>query len=221
MVAQFLKRKKRTCVLPIFFHVLLPVLLTGLLNLFLDTMALVCMSKARCFNVKQISVFARQLRTSAVARSDVKTSIQKLGWEYLVKQEASGRPLAPHLTIYKPQLTWMLSGLHRITGCVMAGTLLIGGVGFATLPIDFTTFVNFVQGLNLPTVILAAFKFIVAFPIAFHTLNGIRFIGFDLAKGTDIASVYRSGWFVFGLAALIAVAVVAQSYQQKAAKKLN
>lgn len=63
-----------------------------------------------------------QVFLSAVAKSDVKNPIQKFGWEYLVKQEASARPLSPHLTVYKPQLTWMLSGLHRITGCVMAGS---------------------------------------------------------------------------------------------------
>ncbi len=43
-------------------------------------------------------------------------------WEYLKKQEQTGRPLSPHLSIYKPQLTWYASGFHRISGCVMAGS---------------------------------------------------------------------------------------------------
>ena len=42
-----------------------------------------------------------------------------------------------------------VSGLHRISGCVMAGALLVGSVGFAVLPLDFTTFVSFVKRLEL------------------------------------------------------------------------
>lgn len=85
---------------------------------------------------------------------------------------------------------------------------MIGGVGFALLPLNFTTFIDFIRGLGLPWVITDAFKFIIAYPIAFHSLNGIRFIAFDLALGTDIASVYASGYLVLSLAALIASAVV-------------
>lgn len=89
-----------------------------------------------------------------------------------------------------------------------SGALLIGGAGFALLPLNFTTFIDFVRGLGLPWVVYDTLKVIIAFPIAFHSLNGIRFIGFDLAKGTDIASVYRSGYLVLTLAALIALATV-------------
>ena len=45
----------------------------------------------------------------------------------------------------------------------MAGTLLVGGVGFAVLPIDFTTFTEFLRGLNLPCAITAVFKVIILF----------------------------------------------------------
>ncbi|OZC06323.1 hypothetical protein X798_06684 [Onchocerca flexuosa] len=81
-------------------------------------------------------------------------------------------------------------------------------MGFALLPLNFTTFIEFIRGLGLPWVINDTLKFIIAYPIVFHALNGIRFIAFDLAMGTDIASVYRSGYLVLSLAALIALAVV-------------
>ena len=36
------------------------------------------------------------------------------------------RPLSPHLSIYKPMLTMMMSIVHRITGAALyAGTLLL------------------------------------------------------------------------------------------------
>ncbi|KIH52947.1 succinate dehydrogenase cytochrome b subunit [Ancylostoma duodenale] len=51
--------------------------------------------------------------------------------------------------------------------------------------------------------------FVIAFPIIFHTLNGIRFIGFDLAKGVEnTKQIYKTGYLVLGLSAIIAAAVV-------------
>ncbi|VDN04335.1 unnamed protein product [Thelazia callipaeda] len=170
-------------------------------------MFLQCKNAALCRALSRNFQILKSVQT-CVPRYSTKTPIQEWGWNYLMRQRALKRPISPHLTVYKPQLTWMLSGLHRITGSVMAGTLLIGSVGFALLPLDFTTFVDFVRGLSLPWVVYDAFKFIIAFPIIYHALNGIRFIGFDLAKGTDIASVYRSGYFVVGLAILISLALV-------------
>ncbi|PAV86777.1 hypothetical protein WR25_05428 [Diploscapter pachys] len=162
----------------------------------------------------------RLLTSTGRRLEEIKTPIQQIGWEYLMKQKSLGRPISPHLNIYKPQLTWMMSGFHRISGCVMAGTLLVGGLGFAFLPFDFTTFIEFVHSLNLPCVITATFKFIIAFPIVFHTLNGIRFIGFDYAKGVDnIGQIYKSGWLVLGLSTLIALIVVANSCMNRDAKK--
>uniref|UniRef100_A0AC34GSA8 Succinate dehydrogenase cytochrome b560 subunit, mitochondrial n=1 Tax=Panagrolaimus sp. ES5 TaxID=591445 RepID=A0AC34GSA8_9BILA len=172
---------------------------------------------SRCLNLnlKQVVAFSRQLQLCSSRNADARNAVQKYGWEYLVRQEKSGRPLSPHLNIYKPQLTWMLSGLHRITGCIMAGTLLVGGIAFAITPVDFTTFIEFARGLNMPTPVTAIFKFIVAFPLVFHSLNGIRFMGFDLAKGTDIKSVYRSGWLTLGVSALIALAIVIDNARTK------
>ncbi|CAI5444081.1 unnamed protein product [Caenorhabditis angaria] len=159
------------------------------------------------------NAISRNFTTSVVSKSaETKTPIQKLGWEYLLKQRAKNRPISPHLTIYQPQLTWMLSGFHRISGCVMGGTLLVGGLGFAVLPLDFTTFVDFIRGWNLPCAVTAVFKYIIAFPIIFHTLNGIRFLGFDLAKGVDnIGQVYKSGYLVFAVSAIIALAARAMT----------
>uniref|UniRef100_A0A1I8E9Z9 Succinate dehydrogenase cytochrome b560 subunit, mitochondrial n=2 Tax=Wuchereria bancrofti TaxID=6293 RepID=A0A1I8E9Z9_WUCBA len=162
---------------------------------------------AFCRALSQNVQVVRLLRTS-VPQQSTKTPIQEWGWNYLLRQRALKRPISPHLAVYKPQVTWMVSGFHRMTGCAMAGTLLIGGVGFALLPLNFTTFIDFIRGLGLPWIITDIFKFIIAYPIAFHSLNGIRFIAFDLALGTDIASVYTSGYLVLSLAALIALAVV-------------
>lgn len=171
------------------------------------------MSKILCrVNQRQLTA-TRLIASTIIRRSELKTPVQEWGWSYLLRQKALGRPISPHLTIYQPQLTWMVSGFHRVSGCVMAGVLLFGGVGFAALPFNFTQFVEYVRSWHIPAVITSAFKFVVAFPIVFHTLNGIRFIGFDLAKGVDnIKAIYKSGYLVLALSAIIATAVVINAW---------
>jgi succinate dehydrogenase (ubiquinone) cytochrome b560 subunit len=39
----------------------------------------------------------------------------------ILRQQRKLRPVSPHLTIYEPQMTWVLSGLHRITGAAIGG----------------------------------------------------------------------------------------------------
>ncbi|XGW14947.1 hypothetical protein V3C99_000883 [Haemonchus contortus] len=170
------------------------------------------MGKVLC-RVTPRQLMTSRLIASSMLRRDVKTPIQEWGWTYLQRQKALGRPIAPHLTVYKPQLTWMVSGFHRVTGCAMAGTLLIGGVGFALAPFNFTQFVDYIRSWHIPPVVTSVFKFVIAFPIVFHTLNGIRFIGFDLAKGVEnTAAIYRSGYLVLGLSFIIAAAVVINAW---------
>ncbi|KAI1732204.1 succinate dehydrogenase/Fumarate reductase transmembrane subunit domain-containing protein [Ditylenchus destructor] len=174
----------------------------------------VCNSLARLNRGTQI---AHVISSSRLAHA--KTPLQEFGAEYLKKQEKSNRPISPHLSIYQPQLTWYLSGLHRITGCVMAGTLLVGGAGFAVFPVDFTCFIGFIQGLHLPSIVLDSAKFIVAFPIFFHALNGIRFLGYDIAIGADLTTIYRTGWVVVGLSVVLSVLVILNSKRHKLEKR--
>uniref|UniRef100_A0A5S6QWJ7 Uncharacterized protein n=1 Tax=Trichuris muris TaxID=70415 RepID=A0A5S6QWJ7_TRIMR len=147
------------------------------------------------------------LKTFAPLSSDVKTPIQAWGWDYLQKQKELHRPIAPHLTVYKPMLTWMLSGLHRITGVAMGTTIAIFSVGLMAVPFDFTAVVSFIRDLQLPALLVYAVKYAIAWPLTYHTLNGVRFLGFDLAKGTDIPTVYKTGWTVVGLSVIIAAAI--------------
>ena len=119
------------------------------------------------------------------------------------------RPLSPHLTVYRPMLTMMMSIAHRITGgALYVGTLLLvwylvaaasGGTAFAT--------VSWFMGSFLGQLILFGFTF----ALLHHFFGGVRHLiwetghGFDapmrerLAKGTIICSVI-STVFLFALA---------------------
>uniref|UniRef100_A0AC35TMV0 Succinate dehydrogenase cytochrome b560 subunit, mitochondrial n=1 Tax=Rhabditophanes sp. KR3021 TaxID=114890 RepID=A0AC35TMV0_9BILA len=154
----------------------------------------------------------RTMKTSSrVLSMDSKTPIQKYGWQYLQTQKTLRRPVSPNLGIYKVQLTMGLSGFSRISAAVMGGVLVVGGTGFALLPINFTNFVDLIKNLNLPAPILAAFKFIIAFPIIFHIFNGVRFLGYEFAYGVEMATVYKTGYSALVMTALLATYVVYKS----------
>lgn len=64
------------------------------------------------------------------------------GQEFWAKNKKLARPLSPHLTIYKPQLTSMLSISHRITGCVQSGILSAAALGVMVMPGGIVLTVN-------------------------------------------------------------------------------
>jgi succinate dehydrogenase / fumarate reductase cytochrome b subunit len=104
------------------------------------------------------------------------------------------RPLSPHLQVYKPQITSILSIMHRITGCAMAvGTLLLVWwlVAAATSEDAFAT----VQGfIGSPIGLLLLFGWTLA--LFFHLTNGLRHLLWDAGYGFDLPSVHSGGRIV-------------------------
>ena len=104
------------------------------------------------------------------------------------------RPLSPHLLVYKPQLTSVLSISHRLSGAALAGGSLLAVwwiVALATGPEYF----GFVQALMLSVpgqLVLMAFSA----AVFYHLSNGIRHLSWDLGYGLEIAQVERSGYLV-------------------------
>ena len=102
------------------------------------------------------------------------------------------KPLSPHLQIYKPQLTSVLSIMHRISGVsLVAGLFLLlwwlyalsqGGEAYSCLMVFMLSSFG------------AFFKLALIFAATFHLINGIRHISWDLGIGLDIKAVYLTGW---------------------------
>ncbi len=104
------------------------------------------------------------------------------------------RPLSPHLQVYKPQLTSVLSITHRATGVFLSlGSLLLSCwlVGLAT---SESAFANLNIHINAwyGQVILAAF----VFSLFYHLSNGIRHLCWDVGIGLDISTTYKSGYAI-------------------------
>ena len=114
---------------------------------------------------------------------------------------ARERPLSPHLLIYKPQLTSMMSICHRLGGfSLAAGSLLVVWyiVALATSPAYFA----FVQSLLLSwpgQIVLFAYSA----AVCYHLSNGIRHLLWDFGYFLSIEGVYRSGYAAIASAAVL------------------
>ena len=119
------------------------------------------------------------------------------------------RPQSPHLTIYKPQLTSMLSITHRGTGIALTGYAAIFGIAALTCPDGAGSVISLLEGLHLGTASLAALKFTLAFPFAFHTVNGVRHLFWDMGKFLTIKEVYTTGYAMLLASTVLAIALTA------------
>lgn len=102
------------------------------------------------------------------------------------------RPLSPHLTIYRPQITAISSILTRITGnALIVGVLLVvwwllaastSEAYFATADAVLTSwFGDLVMALS-------------ALGLWYHYLAGLRHLYYDAGHGLDIETAEKLGW---------------------------
>ena len=103
----------------------------------------------------------------------------------------NARPLSPHLQIYKPQLTSVLSILHRATGVFLTiGTVLLSyWLVAAASGLEAYEHAQGIIGSMLGQLLL----FIWTLALFYHFCNGIRHLFWDAGYGLEIESVYRSG----------------------------
>lgn len=105
------------------------------------------------------------------------------------------RPLSPHLQIYKPQLTSVLSITHRATGIVLTTASIALFVWLYALVWGEQTFYeDFIQ---LGSTWIGQIVFFgVLFSFYFHLGNGIRHLFWDAGYGFELETTYKSGWLV-------------------------
>lgn len=111
------------------------------------------------------------------------------------------RPLSPHLQVYRPQLTSVLSILHRITGIALAaGTLLLIWwlVAAAAGRESFAVVQDFI-GSFLGRLLLLGWSW----ALFYHLANGIRHLAWDAGWGFQLKTVYATGWAVVAASVLL------------------
>lgn len=115
------------------------------------------------------------------------------------------RPLSPHLQVYRPQLTSVMSIMHRLTGLLLSlGMVLVTAwlVALAAGPESFAT-VNGWLGSPLGLILLAVWTV----ALFYHLLNGIRHLLWDAGWLLELKGAYASGWTVLVLTVIFSAIV--------------
>lgn len=117
----------------------------------------------------------------------------------------NARPTSPHLSVYRWQLTMILSILHRASGAALAvGTvvLIAALLALANGPEAYAR----VQALcGSPIGLLFLFGW--TWALCYHLCNGVRHLFWDIGWGFEIPRVYLTGWMVVVLSALMTIAI--------------
>ncbi len=113
------------------------------------------------------------------------------------------RPLSPHLQVYRPQLTSVMSILHRITGVALAAGLLLLVCWLLAIA-SGAAFYDAVQAFNahwVGRILLFGWSF----ALFYHLCNGIRHLAWDVGRGYELEDVYRSGWLVAAASVVLTI----------------
>ena len=116
---------------------------------------------------------------------------------------ADNRPLSPHLQVYRPQITSVLSISHRISGVFMAAGLLVLVYWLSALASGPAAYADALDVIGSWPVQLLLFGWTLAF--FYHFLNGIRHLVWDTGRGFEIDQVVNSGRVVVIAAAVLAL----------------
>jgi len=114
------------------------------------------------------------------------------------------RPISPHVTIYSQPIPAVSSITNRVTGTLltigMTGAGILALTGSCDIPASIHAFKSSVPAL-VPLV-----KIIVAFPLIYHSLAGIRHLYWDYtAKMLELPAVEISSKILIGVSVVLAI----------------
>ncbi|TCV97558.1 succinate dehydrogenase subunit C [Luteibacter rhizovicinus] len=127
----------------------------------------------------------------------------------------TGRPLSPHLQVYKWQVQMATSILHRATGIVLSvGSILIlwGLIALASGQDAFDSF-RACAGSALGLIVLIGWTW----AFFFHLCNGIRHLVQDTGTGYAIQQFVRTSWASIILSIVLTLVVWAYLFTGGAA----
>ena len=117
------------------------------------------------------------------------------------------RPLSPHLTIYRPQMTSISSIFVRITGnALLAATLLlIAWLLAASTSAAAFDWVQYVITSWFGDLVLL----LSLWALWYHMLGGLRHLIWDTGRGLELKAAERMGWMmIIGSLLLTAFTVI-------------
>jgi succinate dehydrogenase / fumarate reductase cytochrome b subunit len=102
------------------------------------------------------------------------------------------RPLSPHLSVWRPTITYVMSIVHRITGgALYFGTLLVAWWLIAAATSEsYFDFVNAIFGSWFGRLVLFGYTW----ALVHHMLGGIRHLIWDTGAGLEKHTASKIAW---------------------------
>lgn len=125
---------------------------------------------------------------------------------------AKGRPISPHVSIYAFPVTAISSILIRVTGVALTGGVL-GISAAAAVGADVPALIDSVQAYPAMTPMT---KFVVAFPLVYHYLGGVRHLVWDhMPTLLTTKQVVPTSMGILGGATVVSLALSAYSLKRE------
>jgi succinate dehydrogenase / fumarate reductase, cytochrome b subunit len=120
------------------------------------------------------------------------------------------RPLSPFLTIFRWPITMATSIIHRATGVGLAGGLVVLTAWLIAASSGLEAYGKFVAIAQTTLGQLVLFGF--AWALAFHAVNGVRHLFWDLGFGFKVRTADITGIAAVVLSLVLAVGTFALAY---------
>lgn len=96
--------------------------------------------------------------------------------------------------------------MMRITGVAYSGSLYLFGIAYLVSPYagwDLSSATIAATFGSLPWAAQSLVKFAVAWPVVLHSINGLRHLTWDGAKGFNSSFIIKTGWAAVSATTLI------------------
>jgi succinate dehydrogenase (ubiquinone) cytochrome b560 subunit len=149
---------------------------------------------------------SQQSRSMTILSKESKEEFKKEN--YSARMAATARPVSPHVTIYAFPACALSSITTRVTGCALS----FGSVGLGAVEIlggngAALELMSALGGANVA--IAAGAKFVVAFPLVYHYLGGLRHVVWDnnpeMLSNVDVE---KTSYLLVGTSLLVSGAAV-------------
>lgn len=88
--------------------------------------------------------------------------------------------------------------------------LIVAGYGSLIMPHDMTYYLTAFENLHWSAYAIYALKYsLMAFPIAYHSMNGLRHLSWDVGKNLEMKQVYSTGWAMLGTSIVLGAILAA------------
>jgi len=119
--------------------------------------------------------------------------------------DKTGRPISPHVFIYRFPTIAISSITMRITGVVL--TIGTSGIAYASLLGGPDGATDLMQSIGASSMAPVA-KFSVAFPLVYHMMGAVRHTVWDLtAKGFSNQQMLHSSYAIAGASTVLSLAI--------------